>query len=127
MIARRPAAVVLGFALLIVSLAAANACEVRLSRNWSAVRGGFGTITMARDGPPCGATIHAHRLEKSSVQALRLAGAPAHGEVRIEGAAFWYRPNPGFVGEDRFGLVGLGTNADGRPLRVRGTITVLVR
>jgi hypothetical protein len=126
-IAQRPSAGALGLALSTVSLAAVNACEVRLSHNWSAVRGGFGTLMMARDGPPCGATIHAHRLEKSSVQALRLAGAPAHGQVRIEGAAFSYRPNPGFVGEDRFGLVGIGTNPNGRPLRVRGTITVLVR
>jgi hypothetical protein len=109
------------------SAVAADACEVRLSRNWSALRGGFGTLTMVRDGSPCGATIHAHRRERSAVHVLRLAGAPANGQVRIEGPEFWYRPNPGFVGEDRFGLVGIGTGPTGRPLRVRGTITVLVR
>jgi len=106
---------------------AADACDVRLSRNWAAMRGGFGTVTMAGDGPPCGATIHARATEKSPVQALRLVGGPAHGEVRISGAAFSYRPNPGFEGEDHFGLVGIGTDRNGRPLRVRGIITVLVR
>jgi hypothetical protein len=126
-IALGPAALILGGAFAAMSLAEAYACEVRLSRNWSALRGGFGTLTMARDGPPCGATIHAHRFERSPVQALLPVGAPAHGQVRIDGAAFWYRPNAGFVGEDRFGLVGIGTGPNGRPLRVRGTITVLVR
>ena len=111
----------------LVWVTAADACQVRLSRNWTAMRGGFGTVTMARDGPACGAKIHARQTEKSPVQALRLVGGPAHGEVSISGAEFSYRPNPGFEGEDRFGLVGFGTDRNGRPLRIRGVITVLVR
>jgi hypothetical protein len=61
------------------------------------------------------------------VDRLRLASAPAHGKVTIEGAKFAYRPDPGFTGEDRFALVGMGQNHNGRLLRLRGLITAIVR
>ncbi len=121
------AAGLIGLALLLGAIDRAETCEVRISGGWASVRGGHGTIYVARNGEPCGDTIYAAPADKISASALRLAAAPAHGVVTIAGASFAYRPKPGFSGEDRFALVGTGVNRNGRLLRLRGLITVIVR
>lgn len=110
---------------LLASSVAASACEVKISRNWASVRGGFATVVLAPNAPPCGATLPAPRL--GTVLAVRLAGGPAHGRVTVSAAAFAYEPNPGFIGEDRFTLVASGQSRGGRHLRMRGVVTVIVQ
>ena len=123
-----PVGVIAGaLTLLFGAIDAADACEVRLNRSWASVRGGHGTIYMTRNGAPCGDIVYAMAAYKIEASALRLAAQPAHGEITIDGARFSYRPNPGFTGEDRFALVGTGVNRNGRLLRLRGFITVIVR
>jgi len=116
-------------ALLLAGTSAARAqelCRVDLGRGWT-TGAGQGRIVMRNTGVGCTAVLESVPDIAIPVEDIRLVLRPQHGVVTLAPPRFTYTPNPGFTGSDNFGLAARGLSRDGRPLVLRGDVTVEVR
>jgi Bacterial Ig domain len=105
---------------------AQDTCRVDLGRGWS-TGGGQGRIVMKNTSAGCGATLAADPDAAILVDDIQLIVRPQHGVVAVVPPRFKYTPDTGFTGTDTFSLSARGRNRDGRPVELRGTVTVEVR
>ena len=78
---------------------------------WS-VAGGVpstGQIIMSNDGGWCGQRLAVRNNSLVFGGAMHLTKQPAHGQVSImprnDGTDVYYKPNPGYIGPDSFGVL----------------------
>jgi hypothetical protein len=101
-------------------------CRVQLGQGWSALTG-RGTITMKNVGKPCGSAMYSVPDTNVPVDTITVDIAPQKGSVKVEVPRFFYTPQVGFTGRDRFTIVAEGPDRS-RQMRVKlkGEITVQV-
>jgi hypothetical protein len=101
-------------------------CKVELSTGWSLLAG-RGTITMRNDGKPCGGAMYSVPDSGVPVDTITVEIAPQKGTVKIEAPKFFYTPQVGFTGRDRFMLVAEGPDRSrAHRIKLRGEIVVQV-
>ncbi len=120
-------AILLTSGLVASSVIAQSTCKVELGKGWAG-GAGRGTITMKNDGKPCGAPMYTVPEDNIPVDSIKVVSPPKYGTVSIKMPQFFYTPNPGFTGQDRFGLIAEGPDR-GRQQRIRlqGDVTVEVQ
>ena len=99
-------------------------CRVDLGRGW-ATGFGQGRIVMRNTGVGCGAMLDASGAAVP-IQEMQLLLRPQHGVVTLTPPRFTYTPEGDFTGRDSFSLSARGIGRDGRPIELRGEVTVEV-
>jgi hypothetical protein len=109
------------------SVVAAEAdCRVQLTRGW-AQGNGTGKIVMKKDGKLCGSTLHSVPDFGIPVDTIQVLSEPKNGKVSLDAPRFFYTPNSGFTGKDRFELAAEGPSREGRVrIKLKGEVTVQV-
>jgi hypothetical protein len=78
---------------------------------WSSPGGvpATGEITMSNDGGWCGQRLGVEYNQTIFGGAMRVSRRPAHGRVSItrhkDGTDVYYKPNPGYIGQDAFSVL----------------------
>ena len=108
------------------AVVAESPCHVQLSRGW-ATGNGKGTIVMKKDGKLCGSTLHSVPDYGIPVDTIQVLIEPKNGKMSVDVPRFFYTPNPGFAGRDRFELTAEGLSREGRQrIKLKGEVTVQV-
>jgi hypothetical protein len=102
----------------VTNIAAFAQADLPASKACSASDGGWsypggapatGQITMNNDGGWCGQRLAVKNNALIFGGAMHLSQQPAHGQVSIvprdDGTDVYYKPNPGYIGPDSFGVL----------------------